>query len=129
VLNSFRAFAHSIAEHVGRPMAFICAVLVVVGWAAVGPFLEFSTTWQLFINSFTTIVTFLMVFLIQATQNRDSRELHLKLDELLRTQKNARKRFENLEEASDEELKQLEAEFRRVRSRHRRGSAEHSGDQ
>ncbi len=116
VLDSFRKFAHAVAEHVGRPLAFIAAVLLILGWAAVGPFVGFSTTWQLVINTFTTIVTFLMVFLIQATQNRDNRAMHLKLDELLRTQKEARKSFEDLEEASEEELNQLEAEFRRVRS-------------
>jgi low affinity Fe/Cu permease len=82
-----------------------------------GPLFGFSDSWQLVINTGTTIVTFLMVFLIQATQNRETRALHLKLDELIRVQRRARNLFTDLEHATDEELKALEEEFRKVRSR------------
>ncbi len=116
VSDRFRRFSHFTATHVGRPAAFGFAVAVVVGWAIAGPVFKFSTSWQLFINSFTTIVTFLMVFLIQTTQNRDSRALHLKLDELIRTQKKARPLFEDLEDASEDELRHLEAEFKRLQT-------------
>jgi low affinity Fe/Cu permease len=86
----FRRFAHSTAETVGRSNAFVVAVAVIVLWAAVGPVFHFSDTWQLVINTGTTIVTFLMVFLIQNTQNRDAHAIHLKLDELIRANKHAR---------------------------------------
>jgi low affinity Fe/Cu permease len=87
--------------------------LLVLAWAVTGPLFGFSESWQLVINTGTTIITFLMVFVIQATQNRDSRALHLKLDELIRTQKKARRIFEDLEDATEEELRMLEQEFRR----------------
>ena len=82
--NAFRRFAHAAAATMGTPWAFLVALAVIVGWAVTGPVFGFSDTWQLVINTGTTIVTFLMVFLIQNTQNRDARALHLKLDELLR---------------------------------------------
>jgi low affinity Fe/Cu permease len=86
-------------------------------WAATGPIFHFSDTWQLVINTGTTIVTFLMVFLIQNTQNRDAKAIHLKLDELIRGVKGARNRLVNLEEWSDAELKQLQEQFERVRTK------------
>ena len=103
------------SEFVGRPWAFALAVLVIVVWAVSGPLFRFSDTWQLVINTGTTIVTFLMVFLIQNTQNRDARAFHLKLDELIRGVQGARNRLIDLEEMSDEELEQLQEQFRRVR--------------
>ena len=93
---------------------FTLAVLVVIGWAVMGPYYQYSDTWQLVINTGTTIVTFLMVFLIQNTQNRDSRAIHLKLDELIRAVKGARNKLVNLEEMSDAELDQLQEQFQKV---------------
>jgi len=113
----FHSFAHRVAEAVGSPWAFFFALLVVIIWAITGPAFGYSDTWQLVINTGTTIITFLMVFLIQHTQNRDSRAVHLKLDELIRSVGSARNRLVNLEECTDEELAHLEAEFRRLRER------------
>jgi low affinity Fe/Cu permease len=93
---------------------FILAILVVLIWAAVGPIFGFSDTWQLVINTGTTIVTFLMVFLIQNSQNRDAKSMHLKIDELLRAVAKARTGLINLEELSDEEIKKLQAEFKKL---------------
>ena len=96
---------------------FLFAVVVLVAWAISGPFFHFSDTWQLIINTGTTIVTFLVVFLIQNTQNRDAKAMHLKLDELIRAIKDARDELVDLEDLSDEELKKLEEQFRRTRKR------------
>src|SRR3954470_14298049 len=99
---------------VGSPWAFILAVLVILGWAITGPIFHFSDTWQLVINTSTTIITFLMVFLIQNTQNRDAIAIHIKLDELIRALKGARNKLVDLEQLSDEELEQLQQEFHRL---------------
>ena len=101
----------------GSSWAFAIAVAVIAIWLATGPIFNFSDTWQLVINTGTTIVTFLMVFLIQATQNRDSKAVHLKLDELIRAQRSARNVFANLEDAGEAELKRFEEEFRELRRR------------
>src|SRR3989338_4773943 len=101
----FRKFARKASIVVGSPTAFALAVLVLIVWALAGKAFSFSDTWQLVINTATTIVTFLMVFLIQNTQNRDSKAIHLKLDELLRAVKNARNSLVDLEDLSDQELK------------------------
>ena len=111
----FRRFAAWTACHVGRSSAFLLALTVVLGWAILGPFFHYSDSWQLVINTGTTIITFLMVFLIQNTQNRDARALHLKLDELIRSVKGARNRLVDLESLSDEELDRLQQEFTRLR--------------
>ena len=111
----FRQLAERTAHAVGSPWAFLLALLTIAVWGLTGPFFKYSDTWQLFINTGTTIVTFLMVFLIQNTQNRDARAMHLKLDELLRASQSARNRLVDLEEMSEEELDRLEAEFRRLR--------------
>ena len=111
----FRRFSHVTARAVGSVWAFFIAMLAIVVWAASGPLFHFSDTWQLVINTGTTVVTFLMVFLIQATQNRDSREIHVKLDELLRAVTKARTGLADLDELSDEELDGLLHEFHRVR--------------
>ncbi|MBV8807261.1 MAG: low affinity iron permease family protein [Acidobacteriaceae bacterium] len=105
--ESFRAFAHSTAEQTGSATAFLLALFVVIAWLITGPYFRYSDSWQLVINTGTTIVTFLMVFLIQNTQNRDTREIHLKLDELIRSHEPARNLFMNLEHLSDEELDEL----------------------
>ena len=103
----FRACAHAAAEKTGSASAFLLALLLVFGWMITGPYFRYSDGWQLIINTVTSIVTFLMVFLIQSTQNRDTREIHLKLDELIRSHEPARNLFMNLEHLSDEELREL----------------------
>ncbi len=113
----FRKFAHRTSAIVGSPWSFIIAVVVIIAWAFSGPLFGFSDTWQLVINTSTTIVTFLMVFLIQNTQNRDAQAIHLKLDELLRAVKEARTELVDLEDMSDEELKKLQAEFVQLRQK------------
>lgn len=113
----FRKFAHKAAGIVGSPWSFITALGIIIVWAITGPIFHFSDTWQLVINTGTTIVTFLMVFLIQNTQNRDAKAMHLKLDELIRSVEQARNNLVDLEDLSDEELAQLETEFRRFREK------------
>jgi low affinity Fe/Cu permease len=115
--DRFRRFAQTAADSVGGAWAFALAMTVVLVWACTGPLFGFSDTWQLVINTGTTVVTFLMVFLIQNTQNRDARALHLKLDELIRSNRKARNVFADLEEATDDELRQFQAEFKRLRQR------------
>ena len=110
----FRKWAHKTSTSVGSPWAFTLAVLIIAAWGVTGPIFHFSDTWQLVINTGTTIITFLMVFLIQNTQNRDATGIHLKLDELIRAIKGARNRMIDLEELSDEELEVLRQEFRRL---------------
>lgn len=119
----FRRYASKTAEAVGTSWAFLFAVLVIVVWAVVGPYYRYSDTWQLVINTGTTIVTFLMVFLIQNTQNRDAKAIHLKLDELLRGVKGARTHFVDLEHLSDEELELLQQEFQQLREKCRKNVA------
>jgi low affinity Fe/Cu permease len=113
--DAFRRFAFHVAEKVGHPAAFVAALAVLVLWAATGPVFGFSDTWQLIINTGTTIITFLMVFLIQASANRDNRAMQLKLDELIRAQKQARNIFADLEEAEEKELAAFAEEFRQLR--------------
>jgi low affinity Fe/Cu permease len=110
----FRRFAARASEHVGSSWAFVLGLGVVLLWAITGPVFGYSNTWQLVINTATTIVTFLMVFLIQNTQNRETRALHLKLDELLRAVQGARTSLVNLEDCTDEELRALQKEFQRL---------------
>jgi len=112
--NAFRIFARTSSSVLGSAWAFIAAILIIVIWALTGPMFHFSDTWQLIINTGTTIVTFLMVFLIQNTQNRDSKAVHLKLDELIRALHGARNHLVDLEKLSDEELTKLEGEFERI---------------
>ncbi len=115
----FQKAAQATAKLVGRESAFIIAATVVVVWAALGPVFHFSDTWQLVINTSTTIVTFLMVFLIQATQNRDARAIQLKLDELIRATKKARNLLTDLEDATEEELDDFQQQFQALRQRAR----------
>ena len=98
----------------GSHWAFIAAISLVIGWAACGPLFDFSETWQLVINTGTTIITFLMVFLIQSTQNRESKAIQLKLDELIRAS-TARNVFADLEDASDHEIAEFQREFQQLR--------------
>ena len=110
----FRKLAHRTSEAAGSPWAFIAAVSIIFIWALTGPVFHFSDTWQLVINTGTTILTFLMVFLIQNTQNRDAKAIHLKLDELIKSMQGARNAMVNLEDLSDTELARLKQEFQRL---------------
>jgi low affinity Fe/Cu permease len=123
VRDAFRVFAQRSSVMLGSAWAFAAAVLVILVWLLTGPMFHFSDTWQLIINTATTVITFLMVFLIQNTQNRDAKAMHLKLDELIRAVKGARNELVDLENLSDEELKQLEEQFRRMRQRAERDEA------
>ncbi len=112
--EKFRIVAHRASNAVGSPWAFLLAVAVILVWGVTGPLFHYSDTWQLVINTGTTIVTFLMVFLIQNAQNRDARAIHLKLDELLRAVDGARTGMVNLEALSDAELLRLQDEFEKM---------------
>ena len=117
VSDAFRVFARRSASILGSAWAFAGAVLVIAVWLITGPTFHFSDTWQLIINTATTIITFLMVFLIQNTQNRDAKAVHLKLDEMIRALEGARNQLVDLEDLSDEELKNLEEQFQRLRKK------------
>ncbi|HSX09668.1 MAG TPA: low affinity iron permease family protein [Candidatus Saccharimonadales bacterium] len=103
----FRKFAHTVSNAVGSSWAFIIALLSIIIWAITGPLFHYSETWQLVINTGTTIITFLMIFLVQNSQNRDAKSMQLKLDELIHAQKNAHNKFMAIEEKSDEELERV----------------------
>lgn len=122
--NIFTKVSAKISKIMGNAYAFIIAVLLVTLWAVSGPFFGYSDTWQLAINTTTTIVTFLMVFLIQNTQNRDSKAMQLKLDELIRAS-NAREFFVDLEDLSDDELEQLDKEFQTLHQKNMSTQAMH----
>jgi len=107
----FSRFASRTSQVVGHPYMFLFALVVLVVWGASGPLFHFSDTWQLIINTGTTIITFLVVFLIQNTQNRDAKALHLKLDELIRSHSPAHNDMIDIEKLSDEELDQLEKRY------------------
>ena len=109
--SRFTAFARRTSQLAGRPVTFLLAVLVIVVWAAAGPLFHYSDTWQLVINTSTTIITFLMVFLIQNTQNRDSEAMHLKVDELIRAVAEADNSMLDLEELEDEALASIHARY------------------
>ena len=111
----FRAFANFTADKVGAPSPFALGVLLILVWIVSGPFFHFSDTWQLVINTGTTIITFLMVFLIQNTQTRDTKTMHLKLDELIRAVQGARNAFVDVEHSSQEKIDELGIEFAHFR--------------
>lgn len=110
----FHKFASGASNVLGSAWAFIIAAASIIAWAITGPVFHFSDTWQLLANTGTTLVTFLMVFLIQNTQNRDAKAIHLKLDELIRAVKGARTGMVDLEDLSDEELARLQKQFQRL---------------
>jgi low affinity Fe/Cu permease len=118
--DAFRLFAKNSSGMLGSAWAFATAILIILIWGVTGPMFHYSDTWQLIINTGTTIVTFLMVFLIQNTQNRDAKAVHLKLDELIRALKNARNELIDLEKLADEDLMRLEKQFERVRKKAKR---------
>lgn len=121
IAEGFNWLATTAGEAMGSASAFVIATLAVLLWAISGPWFGYSDTWQLIINTGTTVLTFLAVFLIQHSQNRDNRAIQLKLDELLQSTKNARKRLIDLEHCTDEEMRELQEEFARVQKmRHAR---------
>jgi low affinity Fe/Cu permease len=115
--DAFRIFARRSSAVLGSAWAFGVAILIIVIWGLTGPAFHYSNTWQLIINTGTTIVTFLMVFLIQNTQNRDAKAAHLKLDEIIRALEGARNELIDLEKLADEDLTSLEKQFERVRKK------------
>jgi low affinity Fe/Cu permease len=121
----FTRFSKAAAKATGHPAAFLIALAVVIAWAATGPIFHFSDTWQLVINTGTTVITFLMVFLIQNTQNRDTQAMHIKLDELIRSHEGAHTALLDLEELSAEELARFGSVYLKLaqesRERLRRG--------
>ena len=122
--NTFTRLAKAASRFTGRPLCFSLALLTVAAWAITGPLFGFSNTWQLVINTGTTIVTFLMVFLIQNTQNRDTEAMHLKLDELIRATRGAHNRMMDLEERGEEELDKLREQYEDIAKRARRGGTD-----
>jgi low affinity Fe/Cu permease len=116
----FGRLASAIATFVGSPWMFLLAFLTVLVWGVLGPVHHYSDTWQLVINTGTTIVTFLMVFLIQNTQNRDARAIHLKLDEIIRSIQHAHNEMIDIERLSDKELKELSAHYEKIREEYER---------
>lgn len=111
----FRTLASKASYLVGTKWAFLLAIFLIVLWAALGPFFRYSDTWQLVVNTATTIITFLMVFLIQNTQNRDARAIHLKLDEIISSIALAHNEMINIENLSDEELQRMADRFEKIR--------------
>jgi low affinity Fe/Cu permease len=128
VSDWFRRLAHGVSSAVGSSWAFIAAVVIVLVWLITGPFLNYSDHWQLIINTGTTIITFLMVFLIQNAQNRDGRAIHLKLDELIRSVKGARNSLVDLEHCTDEELEKFSREFEQLKARQRSRAEPSNGE-
>ncbi len=122
--GSFHTFAGRASLTVGSKWAFTTAVLIILFWVLSGPYFHFSDTWQLVVNTATTIVTFLIVFLIQNTQNRDARAIHLKLDEIIHSLKGARNEMMQIEKLSDAELEIITKNFDKIRAeRERRASS------
>ena len=126
--SRFARFAKATSRAAGRPVTFMSAVAIIVGWAASGPLFGFSDTWQLVINTGTTIVTFLMVFLIQNTQNRDAEAIQIKLDELLRSIDGAHLALLDLEELDEEDLDRIRNDYRKLAHRARKDLAAGKSD-
>ena len=114
----FRRFSVAAANSLGSSWMFITNVILILVWLVLGPFFHFSDTWQLFVNTATTVFTYLAVFLIQNTQNRDAIAIHLKLDELIKGVTGARTHLVNLENLTDDELTALQEEFGKLRTKH-----------
>jgi low affinity Fe/Cu permease len=119
----FRKFAARASTAMGSSWAFMLALASILIWAATGPIFHYSDTWHLVVNDWTNIVTFFMVFLIQNMQNRDAKAMQLKLDELIKATKGARNSLMNLERLTDEEMNQLEGEYKRLCAQHINGNA------
>lgn len=123
----FRRFSLAAANALGAPWMFIANVLLIIIWAGAGPFFDYSDTWQLVVNTATTVFTYLAVFLIQNTQNRDATAIHLKLDELIKGVSGARTHLVNLESLTDDELADLQKEFSRIRTKATKVNEENGG--
>lgn len=123
VASFYSSVARAVARVAGRPSTFVVALTSILLWIASGPFFDFSDTWQLVINTATTIVTFLMVFLIQSTQNRDTEAIHLKLDELIRVTQGAHNRMLDLEESEEHQLGELRKKYEELARQAREASA------
>jgi low affinity Fe/Cu permease len=119
--NTFTRLAKAASSFTGRPLCFSLAVLVVVAWGISGPLFGFSNTWQLVINTGTTIVTFLMVFLIQNTQNRDTEAMHIKLDELIHVTRRANNQLLDLEDMEEKDLNELRQHYEEIARRAKAG--------
>lgn len=119
--EQFRKASVAAANFLGSPWMFIVNVLLILVWLAFGPVFHFSDTWQLLVNTLTTVITYLAVFLIQNTQNRDARAVHLKLDELISSIEGARNRLVDLEDLTDEELDLLQKQFKRLQKLSKKG--------
>lgn len=128
VSSFYSSVARIVARIAGRPSTFVVALATILLWIASGPFFEFSDTWQLVINTATTIVTFLMVFLIQSTQNRDTEAIHLKLDELIRVTQGAHNRMLDLEENEEQQLDELRKKYEDLARQAREASARGEAD-
>jgi low affinity Fe/Cu permease len=129
--DRFHQFSRATSDAVGSVWAFLLALAIVLVWGCTGPIFGFSDTWQLVINTGTTIVTFIMVFLIQSTQNRDAKAVHLKLDELIRAVQGARNNLLDLEKLPEEDLEELAAQFATLQKRacHEVGQRRHEKDE
>jgi low affinity Fe/Cu permease len=122
----FRHFSISAANMLGSSWMFLLNVVLILIWLAAGPFADYSDSWQLVVNTGTTVLTYLAVFLIQNTQNRDAKAIHLKLDELIKGVSGARTDLVNLETLTDEEMDNLQKEFERLRKRHIKHEERHA---
>jgi low affinity Fe/Cu permease len=124
IRDAFSSFSNVAANLLGSPWMFVANVVLIFVWLFSGPFFHYSDTWQLVVNTATTVITYLAVFLIQNTQNRDAKAVHIKLDELISSTEGARNRFVNLETATDEELAELEKQFAHLRERAEKGDVQ-----
>ena len=122
--EQFRKASVGAANFLGSPWVFIANVLLILLWLASGPLFQYSDSWQLIVNTITTVITYLAVFLIQNTQNRDSKALHLKLDELIASVEGARNRMVDLENLADDELDELQKQFQRLQQKAKQGGEE-----
>jgi low affinity Fe/Cu permease len=122
--NSFARFSRRCADALGSPLVFAVNCALILLWLGSGPLFHYSDTWQLVVNTVTTVFTYLAVFIIQNTQNRDARAMHLKLDELISSMEGARNRFVDLENLTDDELLDLQAQFKELQLRAKEGSAD-----
>ena len=119
--EAFRVFSTWAANMLGSPWLFVANIFLILLWLAAGPFFHYSDTWQLLVNTATSVITSLAVFLIQNTQNRDAKAMHLKLDELITSMEGARNRFVDLENVSEEEMLRIEEQFKKLKERASKG--------
>jgi low affinity Fe/Cu permease len=124
LIDGFGRFSRLCADALGSPAAFVANCMLILVWLVFGPYFHYSDTWQLLVNTVTTVATYLAVFIIQNTQNRDARAMHLKLDELVSSINGARNSFVNIENLTDDELKQLQQQFDRLQKRTTENSAD-----